>query len=390
MKKIKVMLLLAVSTAVLAFGCGKKEEEPAPEPVVEEVTEQPLEEIQTDVAEEEEVDPNRVEPPAGKKFSTLTGEVIEKDVYGTRPIAIMLPTDKAAQPQYGIGRAGVLYECMEEGDMSRQMAIIEDWQGIETLGNVRSCRDYYVYWAMEWDPILVHFGGPYYLASVTTRDDVHNITGCAVNSTNSAPGSNAFYRTTDKVVPHNAYTSGKKLTEQCENLGYSLEHDWSNFTAEHFLFNRTGGNDLSSAAGSFEATDISLSKAFPYTKSSLHYDPESGLYKKDLYESKQIDGTTGEQLTFENVIIQFAHYEVRDAKGYLAFQDHDNTHDGYYITKGKAVHVLWNKTGDFVPTRFYYDDLSLVDMNPGKTYIAVVQDDRTVNINGTDYECKNK
>ena len=52
--------------------------------------------------------------------------------------------------------------------------------------------------------------------------------------------------------------------------------------------------------------------------------------------------------------------------------------------------MLWNKTGDFVPTRFYYDDLSLVDMNPGKTYIAVVQDDRTVNINGTDYECKNK
>ena len=388
MKKIRVMLLLAAVSASMLIGCGKKEEEAvvAEEPVAEETAAEPLEEIVTDTEE----DVNVVKPPKGKRFSTLTGEVVEKNIYETRPIAIMLPTDKAAQPQYGIGNAGVLYECMEEGDMSRQMAIIEDWQGIKTLGNVRSCRDYYVYWAMEWDPILVHFGGPYYLASVTSREDVHNITGCAVNSTSSAPGSNAFYRTSDKVVPHNAYTSGEKLTEQCEKLGYSLEHDWNVFMSEHFVYNREGGNTLANAAGSFDATDISLAKAFPYTKSSLSYDAESGLYKKNLYEKSQIDGTTGEQLTFENVIIQFAHYEVRDAKGYLAFQDHDNTHDGYYITKGKAVHVLWNKTGDFVPTRFYYDDLTPVDMNPGKTYIAVVQDDRSVNINGTDYECKNK
>ena len=297
----------------------------------------------------------------------------------------MLPTDKQAQPQYGIGKAGVLYECMEEGDMSRQMAIIEDWHEIETLGNVRSCRDYYVYWALEWDPILVHFGGPFYLADVISRSDVYNITGCAVNSTSSAPGSNAFYRTTDKVVPHNAYTSGPKVVEQCEKLGYPLKHNMDNFHDEHFLFNHNGGNDLSSANGSFDATEVSLAKAFPYTKSSLIYDPETGLYKKNLYEKSQIDGTTGEQLTFENVLIQFATYAVRDAKGYLAFQAHDDTHDGYYITKGKAIHVRWGKNGDYSPTRFYYDDLTQIEMNPGKTYIAVVQDDRSVNINGTDY-----
>ena len=85
------------------------------------------------------------------------------------------------------------------------------------LGNVRSCRDYYVYWALEWDPILVHFGGPYYLADIINRPDVNNITGCAVNSTSSAPGCNAFYRTSDKPVPHNAYTSGANLVEQCDS-----------------------------------------------------------------------------------------------------------------------------------------------------------------------------
>ena len=258
-------------------------------------------------------------------------------------------------------------------------------RGIEKLGNVRSCRDYYVYWALEWDPILVHFGGPYYLADIINRPDVNNITGCAVNSTSSAPGCNAFYRTSDKPVPHNAYTSGANLVEQCDSLGYSLTHINENYHAEHFQFAKKELNTLESDEDSFDATEISLKGAFPYTKSSLEYDAATGFYKKNLYESPQTDGATGEQLTFENVIVQFTYYEVRDAKGYLSFKCHDDTQDGYYITNGKAVHIRWGKTSDYAPTKYYYDDLTPVEFNPGKTYIAVVQNDKYVTINGTDY-----
>ena len=35
-------------------------------------------------------------------------------------------------------------EIMEEGEMSRQMAIIDNWQGLDRIGNIRSCRDYYI------------------------------------------------------------------------------------------------------------------------------------------------------------------------------------------------------------------------------------------------------
>lgn len=383
MKKLNLLLLTALTAACIMTGCSNNEETQEPEVVQQpETTQESGKEEES--AEQEEIVPDE-ELPKGMVRSSLTGEVIKKKVAKRRPLAIMLPTDKAAQPQYGIGEAGVLYECMEEGDMSRQMAIIEDWQKIETLGNVRSCRDYYVYWALEWDPILVHFGGPYYLAEVTNRDDVYNITGCAVNSTSSAPGCNAFYRTNDKVVPHNAYTSGEKLVEQCKELGYDLKHDYDNYRDQHFLFATSKENTLEDITGAMDATEVSLAEAFPYTKSSLEYDAEAGVYKKNLYEKPQCDGTTGEQLTYENVIIQFAHYEVRDSKGYLSFQCHDDTHDGYYITNGKAVHIRWNKTSDYSPTKFYYDDLTQIEMNPGKTYIAVVQDDRSVNINGTEY-----
>lgn len=381
MKKLQVSLIAALSAVCLLSGCGTKEEvqEPVQEPV-----ESPEETVEPEPEPEAEEDTEVL--PDGKARSALTGEIIDKEITDSRPIAIMLPTDKAAQPQYGIGEAGVLYECMEEGDMSRQMAVIENWQGIETLGNVRSCRDYYVYWALEWDPILVHFGGPYYLADAVNREDVNNITGCAVNSTSSAPGANAFYRTNDKVSPHNAYTSGEKLIEQCENLGYPLNHENAEYHPDHFLFAKADKNTLEGQAGVMDANEIDLTGAFPYTKSSLTYNAETGLYEKSLYGSAQKDGTTGEQLTFENVIVQFAHYETRDAKGYLAFNCHDNTHDGYYITNGKAVHIRWGKTSDYAPTKFYYDDLSQVEFNIGKTYIAVVQDDKSFTIDGETYK----
>lgn len=386
MKKLQIILLATLTATFMFTGCGSKATE---EPVVTDtVTEKPeVEEPEvTEPVVEEEATATEV-LPEGKMRSALTNEIQDEAVANSRPIAIMLPTDKAAQPQYGIGNAGILYECMEEGNMSRQMAIIENWKDITQLGNVRSCRDYYVYWALEWDSIIVHFGGPYYLADIITREDVDNITGCAVNDTSESPGAGAFYRTTDKEAPHNAYTSGTKLTEACTSLGYSVEHREQYFEPAHFTFAKEGEpNTLASASGVLEATSIDLAPAFPYTQSALEYNATEGVYYKTLYGSAQKDGGTGEQLKFENVIVQFTYSESRDAKGYLAFGCTDDKYDGYFITEGKAIHVTWKKSSDYGATKYYDDNGTEVVLNTGKTYIAVVQSDKSVIINDTTYK----
>jgi hypothetical protein len=382
MKKLQIVLLAVLAATFMFAGCGSKaKEETTEQAVVETPAEETVEEPKEEVTEvKEEV------LPEGKKRSALTNEIEDETVADSRPIAIMLPTDKAAQPQYGIGEAGILYECMEEGNMSRQMAIIEDWQNITQLGNVRSCRDYYVYWALEWDSILVHFGGPYYLADMVTRSDVNNITGCAVNSTSVSPGASAFYRTTDKEAPHNAYTSGAKLVEACKTLEYSLEHRDQYYEPNHFTFAKEEeSNTLESASGALEATSIDLSPAFPYTQSSLEYNATEGTYYKSLYGSAQKDGATGEQLKFENVIVQYTYHETRDAKGYLAFGCTDDQYDGYFFTEGKAIHVTWKKTSDYGATKYYDDNGDEIVLNTGKTYIAIVESDDAVKINGESY-----
>lgn len=310
--------------------------------------------------------------------SVYTNELIPSAQASQRPIAVMMPTDKKAQPSYGIGNAKVLYEVMEEGEISRQLAVIDDWQGLSRIGNIRSCRDYYISLATEWDPILVHFGGVYYMADRISAPDINNLSGVSEYGTGGeAPGSGYFFRTTDRKAPHNAYINGEGITNACNALGYSLSTRPEHYNATHFKF-AEGVNSLEQYGNAVPGSVIDLSNIFTYTKSYFTYNPETGLYAKNLHGKAQTDGLTGQQLTFANVIIQNTKWSKRDAKGYLAFQTIDSTGDGYYFTRGRGIHITWKKTSDYSPTQYFDDNGNEIQINTGKTYIGIAQDGRTV------------
>ena len=42
--------------------------------------------------------------------------------------------------------------------MNRFMALIEEYDDLERIGSVRSCRTYYTYFAKEFDAVYVHYG----------------------------------------------------------------------------------------------------------------------------------------------------------------------------------------------------------------------------------------
>ena len=111
-------------------------------------------------------------------------------------------------------------------------------------------------------------------------------------------------------------------------------------------------------------------------KPYFEYNEEDGLYYRYQYGDKHIDQENNEQLAFKNIILQNTYYETRDDHGYLAFQDHDNTRDGYYITNGKAFHINWKKSSDFSATKYYDDDYNEIELNTGKTMICIIQDQK--------------
>jgi len=374
MKKLKAALVAGLAVTML-FGCGKASDE-----AVVGLSIEKLEDVQ-DVApaateatsEEEEVIDEDAPPAEGMVRSYFTNQWVDEAVNNTRPIAVMYPINKEAQPQYGLSNVAVFYEIMEEGSMSRQMGIVEDWQNLERIGNIRSIRDYFVYAALEYDPIIVHYGGPeLYVKTILTRSDVDNLNGVG-----GVMGSDygAFFRVPEgSTSEHTAFTDGSHVSSAISKAGFSLEHRDSFNGEPHFKFTGyTNPNTLEDYSDAVEATEIDMAGCFPVTKSTLTYDEEKGVYLKTLYGSAQKDALTGEQLSFANIVIQRTYHETRDDNGYLAYQMHDTTNDGYFITKGKMIHVTWEKTDDYTPTRYFDDNGNEVTFNTGRTMIFVVQ-----------------
>ncbi|MBO5551995.1 MAG: DUF3048 domain-containing protein [Lachnospiraceae bacterium] len=305
--------------------------------------------------------------------SVYTNEPVTTAQANTRPIAVMMPTDKAAQPSYGISRADILYEIMEEGGISRQMAIIPDWKGMSRIGNLRSCRLYYIYAAKEWDPILIHFGGVAYMKGVINGADMNNLSGTYEYGVGGkAPGAGYFFRTDDRTAPHNAYISASGIQKAAIQQGYSLNLRSGYYNPSHFRF-ASGVNDLSQYADAADAQTIDLSSVYPYSRSRLTYNASDGMYYKYIHGAPQKDAINGKQISFANVIVQNTRWKTMDKKGYLAFSMLDSTEDGYYFTRGKRIHIHWSKTSDYAPTKYFDDAGNEIQLNTGKTYIAIAQ-----------------
>lgn len=382
MKYLKALSIVALSAAFILTGCGKDTEEvqPVVEPIIQ--SQPAKEETTQEESVEEETTEEDVPPEEGMVRSPITNEWISGDLENARPIAIMVPNDKASMPHYNVSKADVLYECPVEADLTRCMAVIKDWEGLDRIGNVRSCRDYFVYWALEYDSIYVHFGGPFYINDIIEREGTDNITGCNYGETHhDGLYANAFFRSTDRKKPHNAYASSDGINEAIEHFNYSKTYRNDYYQGAHFTFSRT--ENTLDVDKTVSGKEIDLSAAYPIVKTSFTYNENDGLYYRYMYGEPDIDAANDNvQLAFKNLIIQNTYYETRDAKGYLAFQDHDTTRDGYYFTNGKGIHVTWKKTADYEPTKYYDDDGNEIEFNTGKTMICIIEDGDSFSADG--------
>ena len=381
MKRLQVLFLVALSSSLLLFGCGKDTEDPVT-PVVKPLTqEEPQAQETTETPDEvpEETEDTDTPPAEGMVRSRITNEWVSEDVANTRPIAVMIPNSKTAS-QYGISNASVLYECNVEGSMTRLMAVFDDWKNFEKLGNIRSCRDYYVYWAFEWDAIYIHYGGPFYIDEIVGRTDTQNV--------NCINYGNATYRDTAKNSTDNAFTSGSRIVDAMNYYNYPMEYRDGYADKQHYIFaSDSDPNTLDQYSNAITAGKVDMSPAYPVTNCYFVYNESTGLYERFQHLSGDSDGphvdlANNEQLAFKNLLIQNTYYEVRDQKGYLAFQCHDTTRDGWFFTNGKGIHVTWEKTSDYGATRYYDDAGNEIKLNTGKTMVCILEDGDTFSVDG--------
>ncbi len=364
MKSKLLSLILGVACMLSLIGCGGEAPAEAVEPASEPtpvVTAEPTPAAEAVVEEE---DPNALEP--GMMRSYLSGLPVDEKLGTKRPIAVMLNNLEAAQPMSGVSRADVVYEYVVEGAITRLMGLFEDYEDLDKIGSVRSCREYFVYTALEFDAIYMHFGQAAYAVDLLGQDYVNNLNGLG------EAGDTCFYRTSDRKAPHNVYTSAKGIEAGIQKLGYRADH-YDGYAGK-FKFcdlNKEVTNENGERAYHIEPK-------YRINKPWFDYNEATGKYDRFQYDGPQIDELTGEQISFDNVILQYNKWVQLDEKDYLAFDCHSGGTIQYF-TKGKMVPGLWFRdvnpdNYDMSAIRYYDMEGNELEINNGKTFICVVQD----------------
>ena len=337
--------------------------------------------------------------------SALTGETVPSDIGRKRPIAVMFNNIYDAIPQYGISKAGVLVEAEVEGLITRIMGILEDYEDCARIGSVRSARNYYYYYAREYNAIFCHYGEAAWARPLIALDSTIELDG------EKEYGDLVYFRSEDRVSPHNAFLTYDGVQSGIEALGIDdalpddYNRDWE-FASEGEVITNDGG----------ETANVVL-PGYVYNHARFEYNAGDGLYYRYQFGDPQTDGNNDEQLAVKNIILQYCDSTGFDDNGYL-WTDDVTGGTGKYITNGKAIDITWNKrisqadssfvvnvdaanisvpvyTGDFTETLFYDTDGNPIKLNNGKTWICLIRnsassrplitDDYSVSSDATDY-----
>lgn len=355
----RLSFLLAVLLVICLLPACSKKEEPAKEASV---TEEPAEEP----AKEPEVIPENQNLLTG--VPDLTDEAI-----GKRPVAVMVNNVPDAMPQYGVEAADLIFEIPVEGDQTRFMALYGDYTEIPQVCAIRSCRSYFPALALGFDAFYINWGIDDSIAGYLDQLQLDQYDGIS--------GEGGFFgRDQDRLnagysLEHTGYFDGTKFASvvQAEGKRLDLTEDK---TGPAFSFN---GLEEQIKAGENSCTKVNID--FGSQTASFTYDEAAGTYLKDNCGEPQIDGKTGNQLAFANVLVLETSISVRDEIGHKEIDwDGGTDSTGYYISAGGVRQIHWAKEpgNEWSRLRFFDDDGNDIPINRGKTYIALNYPDQTV------------
>ncbi len=376
------LMILATSMALTACGGAQASEpvensvtdpvpeqvvtvEQPPEPVNEVAVEEPdnvVEEASQESTEGTTVEEEPIEEEAGP-FAPLTGLPSTDETIEKRAMAVMLDNYFRARPQAGLGQADVVYEILAEGNITRYMAIFHTGAP-ETIGPIRSARPYFIDKALEYDPYYVHVGG-----SMQALTDVIVLNMADVDGLSS--GSNVFWRTSHKKIPHNMYASDTSLRKEANRRGHRVDIGVDHLTANSVFRALESGSP---------AEHVLIRYKKPTTRDKVGYysewtwDEEIKMYRRSVNGKPHVDETTKEALTAANVLIQAAKHKVIDNEGRLSVALIGEG-SGWFLTGGEKIPVTWKKSDRRDVTRFYDESGTEIVLNPGVTWYQVIPTD---------------
>jgi hypothetical protein len=300
-------------------------------------------------------------PPAPepvKFYSPLTGIETSEDLSKRAVTGVMIENSVDARPQSALVDAGVVFEAIAEGGITRFLALFQEAQP-DYIGPIRSARPYYVRWAAGFDAAYVHSGGSgealSLIGSLGVKDMDHG-----------KYGSRFFDRVSSRYAPHNVYTSMARLDQLRAENGYNE----SKFTP----FTRINDTNKANAAGS-PATTISFDISSALYDTSYRYDAEAKVYKRTLAGAAHNDEKTGKQISPKVVVALYAAYSIH-ADGVHSVYQNIGSGKAQFFQDGTVVEGTWEKPSDKASLVFKTASGAEMPLEPGQVWITAIQEGR--------------
>lgn len=329
-----------------------------------------------------------VTPVEGSYINPLTGlKTSKNDPSNKRPIAVVIDNiSNAYKNQKGLYQADILYEALVAPGITRYLAVIEDYESVKDICNVRSGRDFHIDIAQSHNAILVCHGG-----SINEKYDFYQLVAnrlgnrFAIVDTMFEPitswkENGETYGTIQnkgsrKDLLHDTVVNGTALKLMITGKSSRFAKSGTSYTGapKGFKFG-TSSAVASNISARTVKIDFTMDNNTSKKEVTFEYDSSSGKY---IRSQVAVDGLSGEQLSFTNVI--FLGVDVTCDKGpkedpKIAFISVTGAGKGYYCYGGKMIAINWAKSanGTLILTTENGTELTLA---AGNTYIGYLEKD---------------
>ena len=305
--------------------------------------------------------PNQTEKPTDVKYySPLTGREVPDQAATRRPVlAVMIENSLEARPQSGLKEAGIVFEAVAEGGITRFIALYQDTEpGL--IGPVRSLRPYYLEWAAAFSPAVAHAGGsPQALTMIRSGNY-----GVDLDQSSNA---SAFWRTRDRQSPHNVYTDYSHLTALAAAKGKTS----SEFTG----LTRQPVKSTSKPSGE-SATTISIAVSTGQFAVSYNYDQASKTYRRHQGNVAHQDREKG-QIAPDVVIALHVNQTLQADRVHNTVVT-TGSGECFVFQNGTVTKGTWHKDSPTSQIKFLDESSQEIKLVRGQTWITAVQNGRII------------
>jgi hypothetical protein len=289
-------------------------------------------------------------PPETTEASRLTGikYPLEDKVNERTVTGVMIENSPDARPQSGLRDAGVVYEAVAEGGITRFLALFQD-TAPTYVGPVRSVRPYYLDFLGPYDAAIAHVGG--------SGQALGQIKSQKIKDLDQFSNPGPYWRERTRYAPHNMYTSVKDLKKLEKEKGWK--------PSEYAGLERGAE---SKAVATPTTTSIEVKMSSMLYNVSYKYDKKSNTYLRSEGNRPHMDAKSNKQLAPTVVVVPII---PRSQDGIYSVYDVNGTGKVLVFQNGTVTQGTWTKKNRKSQFQLKTKDGQVLKLAPGQTWFTI-------------------